>query len=45
MNKDALSKALSHTLKEIEIPNIVTSIEINLKKYGKFMTLFTNLFI
>jgi hypothetical protein len=29
MNKDMLFKALSHTLKEIEIPNIVASVEIN----------------
>ncbi len=35
MNKDMLSKALSHTLKEIEIPNIVTSIEINFEEIRK----------
>ncbi|RZN40363.1 MAG: hypothetical protein EFT35_03010 [Methanophagales archaeon ANME-1-THS] len=35
MSKDMLSKALSHTLKEIEIPNIVTSIEINFEEIRK----------
>lgn len=30
-----LSKALSHTLKELEIPNIVTSIEINFEEIRK----------
>ena len=35
MNKDMLSKALSHTLKEIGIPNIVASVEINFEEIQK----------
>ena len=35
MNKDMLSKALSHILKEIEIPNIVASVEINFREIQK----------